>query len=89
LLNFQIKKCNPEDVDGCPYCNLCPPRLPEDLYKDLHFLPDPVLHEGRYKSFEETYGTLTDDRDRPSRKATPEATDRDKKFKSLLVSGKY
>lgn len=34
---------------------------------DLHLIPDPVLNEdGVFKSFEETYDTLTTDKDRPS-----------------------
>jgi hypothetical protein len=50
-------------------------------------MPDPVVSDGAYKSFEELYGTETDDGDRPSRQFTPQATDRDKKFRSVLVSG--
>ena len=30
--------------------------LPEDLYKDIHFLSDPILHACTYKSSQETYG---------------------------------
>ncbi|XP_060585359.1 uncharacterized protein LOC132741240 isoform X2 [Ruditapes philippinarum] len=66
---FQIKKCDLQNVDSCPYCSLSPPRIPEDRYCSLNFLPDPVLdQDGNYKSFEEVYGTETSENDRPSLK---------------------
>lgn len=88
---FQIKKCSLEDIDSCGYCMLSLPRLPEELYKDLHFLPDPVIDSvsGDYKTFESVYGNPTDDSARPGLKYKPEATERDKAHKSILTAGKY
>ncbi|KAH3897883.1 hypothetical protein DPMN_022079 [Dreissena polymorpha] len=69
---------------------MSPPRIPMELYKDLHFLPDAVLDlDGQYKCFNDVYGTETKDSDRPSLKVKPEATDRDKRFKSVLVAGMH
>ena len=37
---------------------------PRRLTKSVHFLPDPALDaDGTYKSFEDVYGTETDDSD--------------------------
>lgn len=80
---FQLLKCG-----ECSYCTLNPPRLPEHIFEGLHFLPDAVMVEGEYKSFEQVYGTETDDSDRPSASKVPETTERDKNFKSLLVASK-
>lgn len=57
------------------------------MYNELHFLPDPVLENGEYKSFEAVYGTETDDRDRPGLKFSPEAVENDKDKKSLFIAG--
>ena len=55
-------------LEDCWFCNLQPPRLPEELYEELHFLPDPVLDpvSHQYKVFSEIYGTTTTEDDRPS-----------------------
>lgn len=45
-------------------------------------MPDQVISNRVYKSFEGLYGTDTNDGDRPS----SSATNRDKQFKSILVS---
>lgn len=60
------------------------------MLKDLHFIPDPVLKEdGVFKSFEETYGTPTTDKDRPSLQEKVTTTERDKQLKNLLVASEY
>lgn len=82
---FQLKKC--KDA-CCSYCTINPPRLPHDVFEQLSFLPDPVLGcDGRFKPFTEVYGTETSDSDRPSLHKKPELTERDKKFKTMLVAG--
>ncbi|XP_065929132.1 uncharacterized protein [Magallana gigas] len=84
--SYQIKKCTEAD---CAYCTLNPPRLSQEMLKDLHFIPDPVLKEdGVFKSFEETYGTPTTDKDRPSLQEKVTTTERDKQLKNLLVATK-
>ena len=80
---FQVKKCG-----NCGVCDVLPARLPEDDFKDLHFLPHPVLKEDRYMDFAQVYGTETNDADRPALKDNPQPTDNDKKLKSLLVAAK-
>uniref|UniRef100_A0A8W8L1B9 Uncharacterized protein n=1 Tax=Magallana gigas TaxID=29159 RepID=A0A8W8L1B9_MAGGI len=55
------EKSGLEDVDSCPYFSINPPRLEESLNNELHFLSDPVLKNGEYKSFEAVYGIETDD----------------------------
>ena len=62
---FQIKKCQ-SDTYG--YCVINPPRLPEGLFEELHFVPDPVPGADgvTYKNFHEVYGTNTTDEARPS-----------------------
>ena len=82
-------KC-PEGEE-CPYCSLCPANLPADVFKDLHFLPDPVLDETsqKYKPFSEAYGAVTTDAHRPSAKSKVSKTDADKKNGRLFVGGKF
>ena len=59
---FGIKKCGKTD------CHICkPPRLPVDIFKELHHLPDPTPDDPlHYKSFGDLYGTLTTEKHRPS-----------------------
>ncbi|XP_056009601.1 uncharacterized protein LOC130051588 [Ostrea edulis] len=85
---FQIKKCL---ADNCGYCVLNPPRLPDEVFQGLHFVPDPTKDEnGQYKGFKDLYGTETNDMDRPSLKGkSGESSERDKKFKAVLVGSKY
>ena len=60
---FGIKKC------GETHCKLCKPvRMPQDVFKTLHFLPDPLARGDHYVPFEELYGVPTTERDRPSLK---------------------
>ncbi|XP_053374644.1 uncharacterized protein LOC123531296 [Mercenaria mercenaria] len=71
---FQIKKCDLQNVETCQYCCLSLPRILEDNYRELHFLPDPVLDQDEnYKIFNEVYGTETTESDRPSLKPKFEA----------------
>ena len=61
---FGIKKCGKCD------CSICrPPRLPDDVFKDLCHLPDPVPADEMH--FIDLYGTLTSERHRPSCKSKP------------------
>ena len=58
---FSIKKCN--DIE----CSVCkPPRLPADVFCDIHHLPDPIPDGDKYKDFEEVYGSQTSEKHRPS-----------------------
>ena len=61
-----FNKCKPENA--CDYCQLHPPRLPMNVFSDLHPLPDPVpSHDGQhYKPFDILYGTITSEDYRPS-----------------------
>ncbi|XP_061174856.1 uncharacterized protein LOC133183999 [Saccostrea echinata] len=85
--SFQIKKCM---ADNCGYCVLNPPRLPDDVFRGLHFVPDPTQDEnGQYKDFQDLYGTETNDMNRPSMTGKHgESSERDKKFKAVLVGTK-
>ena len=60
--SFCIKKC------GEPTCEVCQPvRLPSQVFKSLHFLPDPVPSDDEhYKLFDEVYGSETTEMHRPS-----------------------
>jgi hypothetical protein len=50
---FSILKCQSPD---CQICEV--PRLPPDIFKQIHHLPDPVPSGERYKSFTELYGKV-------------------------------
>lgn len=54
-------------------------------------MPDPTKGEnGQYKGFNDLYGTETNDMDRPSLNGkSGESSERDKKFKAVLVGSKY
>jgi hypothetical protein len=85
---LQVMKC--ADPEDCWYCTLCPPRIPEEEFKNLHFLPDSVFNkaENCYRPFEEVYGKRTNDDDRPSlQNKNAWSTDTDKDHKALLVAG--
>ena len=57
------------------------------MFSDLHFLPDPVVNDAaEYKDLDEVYGTITTDKDRPSLRHSPQATDVDKENKKHLVA---
>ena len=59
---FCVKKC------GSPECTLCKPvRMDPELFKSIHFLPDPLIGEdNHYKCFSDVYGSTTTERDCPS-----------------------
>ena len=61
---FCVKKC------GSTSCGICkPPRLPSDVFSQIHHLPDPVpASDGHYKSFSDIYGTQTTEINLPSLK---------------------
>lgn len=68
---------------------LCPPRIPLDDFKNLHFVPDPLLENDTFLDFEKIYGTSTDEVARPSAQKTPEKSERDKNFKAILVASMF
>ncbi|XP_071953699.1 uncharacterized protein [Antedon mediterranea] len=68
LKNFFEKHCQLRHYSFCvlkcsdPECGFHkPPRLTESVFKDLHFLPDPIMAADgiHYKGFTEIYGTPT------------------------------
>ena len=60
--SFCVKKC------GSPEFTLCKPvRMDPELFKSIHFLPDPLIGEdNHYKCFSDVYGSTTTKRDCPS-----------------------
>ncbi|KAK3105417.1 hypothetical protein FSP39_024872 [Pinctada imbricata] len=80
--SFQVKKCG---LDSCFYCVMNPPRLSEETFRTLHWLPDPVAEDdgSAYKTFDDLYGTETTDKDRPSLKEHCSPTERDEKLKGI------
>ena len=86
---FQVKKCLNSD---CSYCMNHPIQITPDQFASLHFLPLPLLATSKagYLSFEELYGKLPSDTDRPS--ATPtfssEAAEVDAMHKTLFNNAK-
>ena len=58
---FSVKKSSDAD------CSICkPPRLPPDIYGNIHHLPDPIPDGDKYKDFEEVYGSQTSEKHRLS-----------------------
>ncbi|KAI8511918.1 hypothetical protein Bbelb_110180 [Branchiostoma belcheri] len=82
------QKCTESD---CFVCNLCPPRLPADVFETIAFLPDPTLDISRehYKEFAEVYGCCTSEEDRPSLKAPNEKNETDKKRRRTVTDGEF
>ena len=80
---YKIKKC-----DSCWYCSINPPRLHENIFQSLNFVPYPEVENGSYKSFDDTYGKETSEQYRPSLASKPQKTERDKKFKSFFTAAK-
>lgn len=72
----------------CGYCSLNPPRIAEDKFAEVHFLPDPVLQGDAYKPFAEVYGLETTEESRPGLQSKANPTGNDKKMKKLLVADK-
>ena len=60
--SFQVKKC------GLPSCSICKPvRMDSELFKTLHFMPDPIPgDDDHHKRFVEVYGLDTTEEHRPS-----------------------
>ena len=79
-----IKKC------GQPGCKFCKPvRLPDHIWRDIHFLPDPMPNptdSSRYGSFEDVYGKPTSGKFRPSLQQRGSGTADEKEDKSYAVS---
>lgn len=67
--SFSILKC------GSSHCRICkPPRLPQEIFNTLHYIPDPI-HDGNvHKPFSDIYGTITTEKDRPSLNSSAEKT---------------
>ena len=60
---FSVKKCNR------PSCICKPPRLPMEVFINLHHLPDPIPDGDHYKDFDQLYGKgETTEEHRPSLK---------------------
>ncbi|XP_022291953.2 uncharacterized protein LOC111103178 [Crassostrea virginica] len=59
---FTVWKCGASD------CKICdPPRLPVDVFSQLHNFPDPVPGDGEhYKEFSKVFGTETTEEYCPS-----------------------
>lgn len=58
---FSIKKC------GKTSCAICKhPRLPSEVFSDLHHLPDPVPSGDKYQDFSTSYGQPTSEKHHPS-----------------------
>ena len=81
---FQIKKCGQTD---CEF-NCTPLRCPPDVATTLPFVPDPQLDStcSKFKAFEDVYGKLTSEKDRPSLETVAEQHDQE--VKGILVSNK-
>lgn len=62
---FQVKKCG---KDTCSYCCLHPVRLPQSEFNRVNFVPLPLMNTSKdhCKKFEELYGQLPSEVDRPS-----------------------
>lgn len=84
----QIKKCSDP---ACAFCSMSGPRLPPEVFAELHFLPDSVEGEetNKYLPFDKVYGQKTTEKDCPSVKAKSKPSEQDKKNRNVLVSGKY
>ena len=86
---FQVKKCGKE---SCSYCCQHPVRLPQSEFERLSFVPLPLLNatKDHYKKFEELYGKVPSEVDRPSLTptATSDAKEADKENRKLLVASK-
>ena len=86
---FQVKKCG---EDSCSHCGAHLIRLPESEFKDIQFVPLPVLDisKNHYKKFEEMYSQLPSEVDRPSISSavTSGAIAVDKEYKKVLIASK-
>ena len=57
-------------------------------FKQLSFVPLPLLNGEKYSSFADLYGKDVDERDCPSSKPAPQGAEADNRRKSILVSSK-
>lgn len=82
--SFQLKKCN-----SCAYCTMNPPRMPENKFEDLHFLPVPLPGENnQYMSFTELYGQNNKEEHRPGATHNAEENVNDKLRRDLFKNVK-
>ena len=74
---YQINKCLDENFH---YCTLKPPRIPIKKFKEISVIPAPLLDESKkhYQAFSELYGSLPNEKDKPSLKFSLEAIAEDK-----------
>ena len=80
---FQVKKClNPE----CLYCTNHPVRLPLQHFKELSYVPLPLLHGEKYAKSTDMYGKAVDESDSPSTIPASHNEEIDKRRKAFLVS---
>ncbi|XP_052761673.1 uncharacterized protein LOC128204302 [Mya arenaria] len=75
-------------ADDCAYCTINPPRIPEELFKELYFVPDSTVNANGYTPFDELYGTETDDSGRPSLTLKPQSTAKVRGFVHCCECGK-
>ncbi|KAK6177156.1 hypothetical protein SNE40_015315 [Patella caerulea] len=86
---FQIKKCANALIENCAYCLFNPPRLPDEVFDTLSFVPDPVVaSNNKYESFETVYGQATNDLARPSLMLSSQNKEIDKKNRKILNATK-
>ena len=86
--SLQIMKCTSAE---CWYCGLLAPiRMEPEVYDQIKWLPDPQQKDGEeWKSFDEVYGTDTDDSKRPSLSQKPtSAKDMAYKASGLFTTAK-
>ena len=86
---FQIKKCTDE---SCYYCAEHPIRLPVEVFRELSFLPLPLLDHTKehYQKFADIFGQIPGEKGRPSYVPTPseDARQIDREHKGILVKAK-
>ncbi|WAR16033.1 hypothetical protein MAR_030627 [Mya arenaria] len=75
-----VETCKKCVADDCAYCTINPPRIPEELFKELYFVPDSTVNANGYTPFDELYGTETDDSGRPSLTLKPQSTGETRSF---------
>ena len=87
--HYLFKKCG---QDSCYYCLEHPVRLPQSEFERLNFIPLPLMNatKDHYKSYQDLYGQVPSEVDRPSKAPTvnSEAKAVDRENSKLLVAGK-
>ena len=63
-------------------------RLPVDVFQEMNFIPAPLLDSSKehYLTFDEAYGKMVTEKDRPSLKFSLELIEEDKLHKQTLVA---